>query len=156
MRLLLALLLVVAFTLLSGCGKVWVVRVDQDAAGTEEKTQGVRFYRPAPYVWIAPITPPNTSVPAYTAQIVFLPDPEAEYVIHWKNGWFGSVHPKFAIENGWNLTSFEADVNTGLSAAIALQGTLSKEIKVAGDIPGLYKLKYDDRKEAWTIGEKVP
>jgi hypothetical protein len=181
------LLSLAAISIFANCGYVSVVRAPKDPDGTDTKTKGVRFYRPAPYLWITPAAPPDkvnietksnttnkpadkpesssttttvasTSPAAFTAQIIFLPDKEEEYIIQWESGTFGTIHPKFILENGWNLTSFEADVNTGLSASLSLTGAASltkASDKQRDEIPGLYKLKYDEDLKAWTIDRKV-
>ena len=185
-------------SLTTSCGSVWVIPAeDLESTQGGKGAKGVRFYAPAPYVWITPATPSDkvnvateqktdhkpsgdkptqttteslvfsVAKPSYSAQIVFLPDYEEQYVIQWKSGIFGSVQPKFTIENGWNLTQFESTINTGLSAAISLQGTsASTSTKTATAFngfaadpdfrgPGLYRLKYDDSKQSWTLGPKV-
>lgn len=177
--------LLAAFLVVGCAGNVKVRQV-----GPTEAVDGVRFYRPAPYVWITEVPPsekvnvateqtttnepPGQQFPkerkvttatgsidkrtTYKIEFVYLPDPSQEYIIQWKSGWIGSIHPKFTLTDGWNLASFEANINTGLTASISLQGTLSHAVKgmVAGfEGPGLYKLKFDPDKEGWTLGERV-
>lgn len=159
--------------------------------GAKEPGDGVRFYRPAPYVWITEVPPSETvdvgteqtttndppgqefpkerkvttatgSIAGHTTykiEFVYLPDPSQEYVIQWKSGWIGSVHPKFALTDGWNLASFDANINTGVAASVALQGTVSRAVtgfapgKFKG--PGLYTLETDEDGKPWTLGERV-
>ena len=88
----------------SGCASVQVVPV-QNETGSEGRVlgheAGVRFYRPALYVWITASPRKKGDPVEYEAKIVVLPDFSEEYAIQWKTG-LGSVNPRFELTDGWN------------------------------------------------------
>jgi len=151
------------FLLLTGCaGTLSVSKVDP-ASPVHDRDAGVTFHAPAPYVWITTEAAGKrdpSAEPAYAIEIVYLPDPEREYTIQWKPGLFGSVQPKFTLDQGWNLVAFDSAINTELNPGLSLQGFahLSKTAGVAGpkfEGPGLYKLEFDTTRHAWTLGQRV-
>lgn len=128
-----------------GCARVKVLPV-ANSYGSVGKTlsgddSGIRFYRPAPHVWITSAAPPDkvnlvvdekvekdttkkgmettttttatvsTAGKGYTARLVMLPDYSQEYIVQWKAG-IGNVTPKFTLSEGWNLTSFDSRVES--------------------------------------------
>ena len=164
-----------AFLILIGCASVQVYPVKNEH-GSEGKQlssteAGIRFFRPAFYVWItkAPLSEKvNTitivekqknktqtivkSLPqvVYQANVVVLPDYTQEYIVQWHPG-LGSIHPKFTLEGGWNLTGFDSTIDsktaelvTAVSGAVknvaaAAAGALIADENFKG--PGLYKLE---------------
>ena len=156
------------------CAKVEVYPV-QNQYGSKGKIltasgPGVRFYRPALYVWITKVQPSYkvntvnqqvkdgdkttttiTSIAGtvYQAQFDWLPDFSQEYVIEWNAG-IGGIKPKFTLENGWNLTAFNSEIDSGVpelinavsgavqNVAAAAAGALIADKNFKG--PGLYKL----------------
>lgn len=135
-------------SILTGCGSVKVMRIQNDFStvgvkikGSKDEYEGVRFYRPAPHVWITCIPPSDKvniitetegpekaptkqtirtlSGKSYAATLVMLPDFSQEYIIKWKSGFFGSVQPNFALSDGWNLNSFNSVINSGVTAALS-------------------------------------
>lgn len=151
--------------LLNGCaGNIWISKVDPASGPERGRDPGVQFHAPAPYVWITTAAPGKRDAPtaeaAYTIEIVYLPDPERAYAIHWKPGLFGSVQPKFTLDQGWNLVAFDSAINTELNSGVSLQGFahLSKTARITGptfDGPGLYKLEFDASKRTWTLGRRA-
>ena len=151
--------------LLTGCaGNIWISEVDPDSGPVRGRDAGVQFHAPAPYVWITTAAATKrdgpSEEPAYAIEVVYLPDPERAYTIRWKPGLFGSVQPKFTLDQGWNLVAFESQINTELNPGVSLQGFahLSKTAQVTGPNfkgPGLYKLEFDRSKRAWTLGPRA-
>ncbi len=179
------------FTMLSACASVSVTQIEnaKGSTGIEVKndTSGVRFYRPAPYLWITQADPPKdvnvetfreelretgseiitetTSVrplggPRYTAQIVMLPDYSQEYIVQWKAG-IGSVKPSVSLADGWNLSSFGAEVDSKVSdtigAVASLGGTVADAVDFMGQDfkPGLYRIEINDGDGTLTLGDPV-
>ena len=151
--------------LLTGCaGNIWISEVDPASGPVRGRDTGAQFHAPAPYVWITTAAAAKRDGPpaeaAYAIEIVYLPDPERAYTIRWKPGLFGSVQPKFTLDQGWNLVAFESEINTELNPGISLQGFahLSKTAQITGPTfkgPGLYKLEFDRSKRAWTLGPRA-
>ena len=139
-----------------GCANVWVEPVE-NATGSPGRrlaaeSSGVRFFRPAPHVWITSTAPServdvtsvelregdrttrstrSTAEQGYAAEIVMLPDYSREYVIRWRPG-LGSVKPDFELEDGWNLVGFASSIDTQSHEVIgALTGAVSNVGKLA-------------------------
>src|SRR5262245_15129636 len=166
---------IVVWLFISGCaGSIWVERVRPDAGGKAGQAlasdQGVHYFAPAPYVWIstsgaadggaegtAAAAKPAGGKPAYSIEIIYLPDPTREYAIRWKSGLTGSIKPKFDLEKGWNLTNFDSEANTGLTGSLSLQGQaeITRALTLRGEPfqPGLYKLVFDESRKMWTLGD---
>lgn len=180
--------LFLVFLGLGACGTIKVQQVANSNGSVGKpltsKSSGVRFYRPAMHVWIVKDTPSSdinistletkdtktTGIEktqtdkvsianaGYKTQIVYLPDYSQEYIVTWKRGLIGSVNPKFTLTDGWNLTGFESEINTGvtleLSASAAIGGgAISTDPKFKG--PGLYKLDFDPQTKSFKLGELV-
>lgn len=168
-------IVIVSLLALVGCASVDVYPVanDHGSKGKTLKTEesGVRFYRPAPHVWITSAAPSDkvdlstvettkdktkttstvsTAGRAYSAQLVMLPDYSREFVVEWSAG-IGNVNPAFTLEQGWNLTSFNAKVESKVAetiketvgaitslAPLAAGGMLAAQANFKG--AGLYRL----------------
>ncbi len=147
--------LFVAIFIWSGCASVQVVPV-QNETGSEGRVlgheAGVRFYRPAPYVWITALPREKKGDPVeYEAKIVVLPDFSQEYAIQWKTG-LGSVNPRFELTDGWNLTDFNSRADSAASTVVreatgavvelgsAIGGRKGERLE-----PGLYRLEVDEK-----------
>jgi len=122
-------------------------------SGPEE---GVRFYRPWPYVLIRK-EGKDGSMPSFSAQVLMLPDPEQEYVITWKPG-FGSVKPSFQLTDGWNLTGVSSEVTAGTApmlgslASLITAAAADFVVKDEADLkPGLYKMVWDSGTKMWKV-----
>ncbi len=144
--------LVGAILIWSGCAGVQVVPV-QNETGSEGRVvgdeAGVRFYRPALYVWITAPPPEKGERVAYEAKIVVLPDFSKEYAIRWRTG-LGSVNPRFELTDGWNLTAFNSRADS--AAATVIREATGTVVELGSAIggrqgerlePGLYRLEVD-------------
>jgi nitrogen fixation protein len=118
-------------------------------------SEGIRFYRPAPYL----VT--SLEKDACAHRIVYLPDPEEEYLIRVLSG-FGAVDAKATLENGWNLTALgvvqDAKIPETITAVGGLLTAITKVPLRPGEEaaappckPGLFKLIYNKEKHAWDI-----
>ena len=97
---------------------------------------------------------------SFKIQFVYLPDYSKEFIIQWKRGIIGNVNPKFTLADGWNLTGFESEINTGVSATLGITGSAAADASLRGALghikePGLYKLDYSKEKKIFILGEKV-
>ena len=113
-----AVLVLLAFT---GCARLDIRHV------SDEKKQGLRFYRPWPYLWIAIDAAGNCA-----ARVVYLPDVNEEYRVIPRAG-IGSVTFNPKIEDGWKLTGFESTVDSKFNETVsALSGLITAAAGVAG------------------------
>lgn len=121
--------------------------------------EGVRFYRPWPYLSVSQEQDANKN-PILKAQVIMLPDasPEGEYVVEWKSGWFGTVNPNFNLADGWNMTGFNSKVETNAAALVTSLGSFAGAIGLASTDgskheaigPGLYRME----RRQMTTGDK--
>lgn len=111
--------------LLGSCAELTV----RKANSTDE--EGVRFRRPKPYLVVTEEA--GEKGPVLSMEIAMLPDPDPdqEYLIGWKSGWFGTVTPSFTLTDGWNLTGMDSTVESGGSSA------LTSLAEVVGAVAGL-------------------
>jgi len=175
LKYLIVLLLIFSLFLFS-CARVDVYPV-QNKYGSQGKNltasdPGIRFYRPSLYVWITKVAPSDKvnitkteekkknktttetvsiNGTTYNAQFVYLPDFTQEYVVQWNAG-IGGVKPSFTLAEGWNLTTFNSEIDSGVPATIAAVSGAVKNIATLGaalvkpddwDGPGLYKVEID-------------
>jgi len=129
--------------LLLGCATVEVTRITDANRMTAE---GIRFWRPAPYLAVF-----GEKDGTCSGKLIYLPDPKEEYAIRESAG-FGSASLKPTLTDGWNLTAFDATVD---SKAADLLGNITKIGAPAGtkvgekqpnytDLsPGLYRIKME-------------
>jgi nitrogen fixation protein len=120
---------------------------------TDAKTysEGIRFYRPAPYL----VT--SLEKDGCTRRIVYLPDPDEEYLIRVHSG-LGTVDAKATLENGWNLTALGEARDSKVPETITAVGGLLAGVRATGFAPekpaagpckvGFFKLIYD-KKLGW-------
>ena len=147
----LVLLLGLCCLTFASCGSVTVRKFrpdlpEPDVTYAEEAnyTKGIVFYAPWPYLLVSPV-----SGGKQTATIVMLPDRTRPRILEWKSGWFGSTQAKVGFTDGWNLTSLDSKVESGLSGAItAIAGALPGAESVSLQ-PGLYKLKWNKADKKW-------
>jgi hypothetical protein len=126
----------------SGCASVEITKVTPE----NPYKDGVRFYRPAPYLWVT-----KNKEGSLQGSIVYLPNTDEEYVIRVKSG-FGSVDTKYTLENGWNLVGFNetsesktADIITALTGSLSgIKGVLRSMSKETLR-PGLYIFVFDEK-----------
>jgi hypothetical protein len=119
------------------------VRPAKDA--TEE---GIRFYRPWPYVWI------NLAAGGCVMTVQWFPDMTKEYIIIPHTG-MGSLQVNPTLAEGWNLTAMNVVADSKVSemvAAIAgMTGTIAgaaiRPALAGGTLgPGLYRLEFQNGK----------
>lgn len=134
----------------SACARLEVKKLSD----AKTYSEGIRFYRPAPYL----LTSFENN--ACTRRIVYLPDPDEEYVIHVVSGW-GAIDAKATLENGWNLTALGVVQDSKMPETISAVGGLfgaAKPKSAAGPgaktdepacEPGIAKLTYDTKRHAW-------
>lgn len=113
-------------------------------------TEGLRFYRPWPYLWIT-VNEKGKCVPSIT----YLPNTSQEYLIIPHSG-FGSMTLKASLRDGWNLISFDSAVDTKTSEVLNAVGGLLGKLAPAGKTkmeggqertlsPGLYRFDFDEK-----------
>jgi nitrogen fixation protein len=134
------------------CAKVTVSPVDND----RPYTQGIRFYRPHPYLLV---TEKLETLGRRTLEgsIIYLPQKKEEYVIQVQPG-IGKVDVKLKLEHGWRLTDFGEVRDSKTPETIEAFSDLLPE---AGDIlvksfapdkqleenklsPGLWRFEFDE------------
>jgi hypothetical protein len=95
------------------------------------RDRGIRYYRPKPYLFVKPLVAKDgTAVDGMvTLEMTTLPDFSEEYSIHIRSG-FGINETKVTLEDGWNLTSINVDVDSqvdeNLTAVSDLVGNIPK------------------------------
>ena len=134
--------------LLCGCAHVVVRHV-----GPNDKSDGVHFYEPRPYLLISDQPTDkgtNGMVHSYNSTIIYLPDKSQRYVVQIKQGW-GTVNGSVKLANGWMLDTFGAQTDSkGPETITAVTGLL----KEAGGLAmatkgneqskaGLYRIELD-------------
>jgi hypothetical protein len=122
--------------------------------------QGLRFYRPRPYLLV------TIGDKGCTPTIEYLPDYSQEYILH-PHYWLGSLTFKPTLTNGWNLTAFDSAVDTKIPETInALAGTMKSAADLAkrgGQTPGeptnfgpgLYSMTFDKQSGLLTKIEAI-
>ena len=133
----------VSFSLfcLIGCSHVTIQHV-----GANDKSGGVHFYEPRPYLLISKDTVktgpgPNDVREQYTSQIIWLPDPTQKYVVRTVQ-LLGSVEESITLKDGWMLTQFGAKSDPKIPETInALAGVAKLAQAGASKSPeGLYRI----------------
>jgi nitrogen fixation protein len=133
----------------TACARVEITKL------TDARTysEGIRFYRPAPYL----VT--SQEKDGCKHQIVYLPDPDEEYLIRVLSG-VGAVDAKATLENGWNLTALGETRDSKIPETISAVGGLLTAVKPKAVLPGekpvecrsgIFKLTYDKENHAWDI-----
>ncbi|TMA96443.1 MAG: hypothetical protein E6J77_01235 [Deltaproteobacteria bacterium] len=92
---------------------------------TDKDAHGVRFYRPAPYLWLAS-DKDGKCVPT----VLYLPDPTQEYIMQvspWDGALgIGTVSMKPTLQDGWNLTGLDSSVDTKVPETLTAVTGLAK------------------------------
>lgn len=91
---------------------------------------GVRFYRPKPYLLVTPAG--GNSPQAVQIKLEYLPDFSEEYSIHIRSG-LGANKTKVTLDQGWNLTKLDYDVDSKVPENISAVADLID--KVGGILP---------------------
>ncbi len=157
--------LLVCVSLLSSCAGYKVLPAETDAIKASAQ-EGLRFYRPQPYLIIsasaeAPATasgkaPAGQAEVGLTYQIVYLPDYTKGYVLQRKGG-LGTVDASAKLTSGWMLTELGVKTDSQLPQTIEAISKLiptlipapTKATKAGGggatlaDITGLYQIRFE-------------
>ena len=136
----LCLLAVAVFT---GCAAVTVKKIPRGDAGSVE---GIRFYRPVPYLMVSHGSADSGKPSAnegVTLQftIVWMPDLSQEYAIQAKSGPFGSVTFNPTLKDGWNLTGLNATVDSKTAELLTAVRGLVPKAWLAPNLPAAENLK---------------
>ena len=131
---------------MTGCASIIVQKLPKQNADSME---GIRFYRPAPYLVISAGSNGSKQSSAngkiatsnmLQFTVVWMPDLSQEYIIRAKPG-LGSVAFNPTLENGWNLTGLNASADSKTAELLtALAGFMPKALTGAGG-PGAAQLK---------------
>ncbi len=162
--------LAIAAALTASCATVDVYPVANEYGSKGKNVgadaSGIRFFRPAPHVWLtkAPASDKvntaqtvtkdssvagkettstatvSTATDGYSATVVMLPDYSKEYIVQWSAG-MGSVTPNLTLAEGWNLTAFNSTVNS--TGATLLDSTIGKTITAIGTVAAAGALTSD-------------
>jgi hypothetical protein len=149
-------LLIISLSFVTACAEVEIrpLKPDERFDGSKQvqtdkyyKTEGVRFFRPYPYLWIT-----ASEKGACEMSITYLPKFDEEYVITPEAG-IGSVMMAAQLTNGWSLTTISATADSKAHEMVTAIGNLTGNIAkaaagqpsiVAGKEfgPGLYRLVF--------------
>jgi len=122
-----------AYALLAGCSPGIDVRPNPLPSD-----KGIRYYRPTPYLLVEPASPEaggkdGSSKGAaldprgklFKVSLQYLPDFGEEYAVKVRAG-LGTSKVKLTLENGWNLTSVDQDLDSKASENITAVTNLLK------------------------------
>ena len=93
---------------------------------------GIRYYRPKPYLLVQP--PAAGSDEYVVLSIQYLPDFSEEYAIHIRTG-IGKNKTSVKLENGWNLTQLDVDIDSEVPQNIEAISKLLSAVAPKGLIP---------------------
>ena len=115
-------LLLVVFV--SGCLPRTIVRKNPGL-----RDRGVRYYRPKPYLRIAPQVDKDGTPSAQFVSIdlAYLPDFSEEYSISVKSG-FGTNDTSITLDQGWNLTNLNVDIDSKTAENVEAVGSLLSDV----------------------------
>ena len=159
-----------------GCASVKVKRVPAHDANVE----GLRFYRPRPYLLVSDEPEQGTTAKGATAKpamggiagatstlhfsIVWLPDLSQEYVIQASAG-MGTVTFNPTLENGWKLTALNANVDSKTAELLTAAGTMVTKAGVGKSeasttrsqriVPGLFRFVFESNSGSPNYGQIV-
>ncbi|MBA7664347.1 hypothetical protein ES703_72405 [subsurface metagenome] len=150
--------------MISGCAGVRVLPVTEK----NRNDDGVRFYQPYPYLFVTRDEHGNLRY-----SVEWLPNLKKEFLITTKAG-SGAVKTKIALEKGWNLTQFDAEVDSktaeigkavpDLVGIFASLSELTKQVeglemlrKETALEPGIYAMVYDlnETGRVWALEQIV-
>jgi len=165
--------LIAAVFLMTGCADVQVKKV------TSDSQEGIRFYRPHPYLLVtrekvqkpsdqpkplaqkekskegvrgktvASTPPPSADNVTTYIQVVWLPDKSENYAIKTKSG-FGTVDATVKLDNGWQLTQFGGKIDSKVPETITAATGFLKAL------PGLTMGMIEKEGEAPAKPEMIP
>jgi hypothetical protein len=90
--------------------------------------RGIRYYRPKPYLLLTPTSGAGDDQVSISLQ--YLPDYSEEYSIHIRAG-IGKNKTVVKLENGWNLTSVDADIDSQTDENLT---AMAKMVEAVGGI----------------------
>ena len=128
-----------------GCSRVVV-----EPYSADKYKDGLRFYRPQPYILVSEKEDDKGKVTGNNISVIYLPDPTQEYVLR-SETWIGTVTMKPTLADGWNLVALESTVDPKFAETInALVGAAKLGVAPGAKVapgkdvtaprPGLYKL----------------
>lgn len=130
-----ALVALVAISMASGC----VLPSTKVVKNPTPNDKGVRYYRPKPYLFIKPMVNQGGVVDGYvTLDQVYMPDFTEEYSIHIRSG-LGINHTSFKLQDGWNLTEFDVNIDSQFNENVSAIADLMRSIPqspAGGGAPG--------------------
>lgn len=111
----------------SGCLPRTFVKKNPD-----DRDCGIRYYRPKPYLSIEPMLDrQGVPVEGYvTLTRVTMPDFSEEYSIHVRSG-LGTNSTSITLEDGWNLTKLNVDVDSQFDENVEAVAALAKVLPIA-------------------------
>lgn len=114
-----------ALCLLAMCGCAPRVIVRQSPTAEDE---GIRYYRPKPYLLISALQKDTTASPDYVSiTLDYLPDFSEEYSINVRPG-LGIADVNVGLQDGWNLVSLNQKLDSQTDENIKATGELLKSI----------------------------
>lgn len=120
------MLTVVCCLVISGCFPGVKVRKNPGPKDT-----GVRYYRPKPYLLLSPVAEGEDNDQHVAISLVYLPDYSEEYSINVKPG-FGSANVQIKLDQGWNLTQLNQDLDSQTDEIISAVGDVLGKLPLAG------------------------
>ena len=153
------ILLIITFTL-NSCTTITVTPIDHAGNAVNDALDGVRFYRPKPYLLVTALSNKTNNESSsntykakftdqfncnYELQFIYLPDYTTGYIISTNSWWrmFGTASMSPQLENGWKLTGLSAAVDSKTPETI----TAVAELVTAAKPVGLNNNNFDDGKE---------
>jgi len=104
------------------------VRITKDPG---PKDTGIRYYRPKPYLLLQPVAEGKDNDQHVAISLEYLPDYTEEYSINVRPG-LGSANVSVKLDDGWNLTSLNQELDTQTDEIIgAVGGVLGNAAKLA-------------------------
>lgn len=154
------LAVLIAALMLSACApKVSVVR------NPNECDKGIRYYRPKPYLLVTPAGTTKTTTKEgqktttieagqtdefVQIELQYLPDFSEEYAINVEPG-LGTANVKVELEDGWNLTSINQDLDTKFAENVEALANLAKAGAAAIPTAGPPSTKAVERTQRWVV-----
>jgi hypothetical protein len=100
---------------LAGCAGITVERQTDKNSGDD----GIRFYRPAPYLF------QTATKDGCSTAIIYLPDMSQEWIAVIHRG-LGSAKSSLDLQDGWNLTSLNAESDSKIPETITALAGVAK------------------------------
>lgn len=131
----------------AGCAGYSIDRIKN----VNDDCDGYVFYGPEPYLLRTANTDKEGKLTGYTYNVIYLPNPNRRYRVDTWN-FLGSAKFTFAFEDGWKLTSVNAETdNTAVATQfLATLGELAPDMvgvmapPAQNPEPQLYSLRFDE------------